>query len=42
MKYPFLLLFVSIFLGTLVFMMLASAVAAELKVLVDKKRAVRR
>lgn len=38
MKYPFMFVFVSILLGTLVFMMLTGAVLAELKGLADKKR----
>jgi hypothetical protein len=42
MKYPFMFVFVSILLGTLVFMMLTGAVLAELKGLADKKRGVRR
>ncbi len=42
MKYPFLFVFVSILLGTLIFMMLTSAVLAELKGLAYKKRDGRR
>ncbi|KAF0204928.1 MAG: hypothetical protein FD173_1448 [Gallionellaceae bacterium] len=37
MKYPFLFMLISVLLGMLVFMMLASAVWAELKACVDKK-----
>lgn len=37
MKYPFLFMLTSVLLGTLVFMMLASALFAELKVCLDKE-----
>jgi hypothetical protein len=40
MKAPFLFLFVSVLLVTLVFVMLTSAVLAELKEFVDRKRRV--
>lgn len=42
MKYPFMFVFVSVLLGTLVFMMLTGAVLAELKSFADKKRGGRR
>lgn len=42
MKYPFMFVFVSILLGTLVFMVLTGAVLAELKGLADRKRGARR
>lgn len=38
MKYPFLFVFAVALLGTLVFMMLTRAVAAELGILLDRKR----
>ncbi len=42
MKFPFLFLLALVLLGSLVFLMLASAVLAELQVFADKKRGVRR
>jgi len=42
MKYPFLFMFVAVLLGTFVLMLLTSAVLAEAKALVIRKKGVRR